>query len=122
MIIDLRIDIIALNLSYFMLYDDCQIATYVYILWDYLYNDNRGNKVLTGISNSLKSIIMSRIGMSRIVCIPIKAIKYASIIFNSLRNTISNSFLFNIVIILFDETMTVSHSWLTFDYFTLVNF
>ena len=54
MIIDLRIDIIVLNLSYFMLYDDCQIATYVYILWDYLYNDNRGNKVLTGISNSLK--------------------------------------------------------------------
>ena len=51
----------------------------------------------------------------------IKVIKYASIIFNSLRsNTISNSFLFNIVIILFDETMTVSHSWLTFDYFTLV--
>ena len=36
MIIDLRIDIIVLNLSYFMLCDDCQIATYVYILWDYL--------------------------------------------------------------------------------------
>ena len=54
MIIDLRIDIIVLNLSYFMLCDDCQIATYVYILWDYLYNDDRGNKVLTGISNSLK--------------------------------------------------------------------
>ena len=28
MIIDLRIDIIVLNLSYFMLCDDCQIATY----------------------------------------------------------------------------------------------
>ena len=29
-IIDLRINIIVLNLSYFMLCDDCQIATYVY--------------------------------------------------------------------------------------------
>ena len=54
MSINLKIDIIVLNLSYFMLCDDCQIATYVYILWDYLYNDDRGNKVLTGISNSLK--------------------------------------------------------------------
>ena len=54
MIIHLKIDIIVLNLSYFMLCDDCQIATYVYILWDYLYNDDRGNKVLTGINNSLK--------------------------------------------------------------------
>ena len=54
MSINLKIDIIVLNLSYFMLCDDCQIATYVYILWYYLYNDDRGNKVLTGISNSLK--------------------------------------------------------------------
>ena len=35
MIIDLMIDIIVLNLSYFMLCDDCKIATYVYILWVY---------------------------------------------------------------------------------------
>ena len=41
MSINLKIDIIVLNLSYFMLCDDCQIATYVYILWDYLYNDDR---------------------------------------------------------------------------------
>ena len=40
MIIDLRIDIIVLNLSYFMLCDDCKIATYVYILWVYLYSDH----------------------------------------------------------------------------------
>ena len=31
MSINLKIDIIVLNLSYFMLCDDCQIATYVYI-------------------------------------------------------------------------------------------
>ena len=54
MSINLKIDIIVLNLSYFMLCDDCQIATYVYIIWDYLYNDDRGDKVLTGISNNLK--------------------------------------------------------------------
>ena len=41
MSINLKIDIIVLNLSYFMLCDDCQIATYVYIIWDYLYNDHR---------------------------------------------------------------------------------
>ena len=37
MIIDLRIDIIVLNLSYFMLCDDCKIATYVYIFYGIIY-------------------------------------------------------------------------------------
>ena len=32
--INLKIDIIVLNLSYFMLCDDCQIATYVYVKGD----------------------------------------------------------------------------------------